>query len=508
MARRSLSPYSLLFIVSQVLWVLPSVQPASAQVPLPPNFISPDVPHDVPSGTGATIQDLAIFAWQEFVALNWIAIDPATTGIRGRPNVNVDFLNIKADSDGNFPLLVWQTYRHKNELFPADGQTDPNFDSSMPTYKYKSPPTPASPSTNFNLFNNLDETSEIGLCNMFAHNTIRVAYEAKANRAIFDYANQNNLTKCDDKGNCPTLMAARTKTVGNLAQYGGICSTDSSVVSLPCGDAAVAGDSGEGAVEIKAAWRQLTPAEAASGQFFTQNVIFYKGTQYVNQTFNNAVYGLVALHIIHKTKSFPAFVFASWEQIDNYDDTTKQNTEDLAFINTGTPLPNTPCPPSAEFGRCHPIHSQIPPVNDAVHAAFTAKDPSTIWQYYKLIGVQATPVSGPPSPTAPTDDLSYYYLANIVVETNQTLQNFYGAAPNGVVVPFKNVYLNGASGSPFQMGGCQGCHGTQGQSIGGDMSRLVGAAPSNSTHPPESIDADEQAAVKSYLERSKDVIQR
>jgi hypothetical protein len=504
MAGQLPSSYSLLFIVAQALWVLPAVQSASAQVPLPPNFISADVPHDVPSGQSASIQDLAIFAWREFVALNWAAMDPATTGTRGRPNVNVDFLSIKADQNGNFPLLVWQTYRHKNELFPADGQTDSSFDSKMPTYKYKAMPTAGPNAPTLNIFNNLDETSEIGLCTMFAHNTIRVAYEPKVNRAIFDYANTNNFTKCDDKGNCPTLKAALTKTMGNLAQHGGKCSTDSSgIVSLPCGDAAVAGDAGEGAIEIKAAWRQLTNPEAMSGRFFTQKIIFYTGPQFLSQTYNNAVYGLVALHIIHKTISFPAFVFASWEQVDNYDDTTNQNTEDLKFNNTSNP------PPNIAVTRVHPIHSQIPPVNDAVHAAFTATNPTTIWQYYKLIGVQATPVNGPPPSTATMDDLSYYYLANIVVETNQTLQNFFGAVnSNGGVVPFQNVYLNGASGSPFQMGGCQGCHGTQGQSIGGDMSRLIAKAPFNSTGPPESIDADEAAAVKSYLERSKDVIQR
>jgi hypothetical protein len=54
---------------------------------------------------------------------------------------------------------------------------------------------------------------------------------------------------------------------------------------------------------------------------------------------------------------------------------------------------------------------------------------STVWQYYKLIGVQATPVNGPPSKKAPSDDISYYYLANFVVETNQTLQNFAGRCP-------------------------------------------------------------------------------
>src|SRR5215831_17417815 len=89
MAGRSSIAYSLLLTVSQALWVLPAVPPASAQVPLPPNFISPNVPHDVPTGPSASIQDLAIFAWREFIALNWVAMDPATTAMRARPNVNL-----------------------------------------------------------------------------------------------------------------------------------------------------------------------------------------------------------------------------------------------------------------------------------------------------------------------------------------------------------------------------------------------------------------------------------
>jgi len=53
----------------------------------------------------------------------------------------------------------------------------------------------------------------------------------------------------------PDLGRATQKTKDNLAQNGGICSTDPSIVSLPCGDAAVAGNAREGAIEIKAAWR-------------------------------------------------------------------------------------------------------------------------------------------------------------------------------------------------------------------------------------------------------------
>jgi hypothetical protein len=510
MAGRSSGTHSLLFIVAQTLWVLVAVQPASAQVVLPPNFISPDVPHDVPTGASASIQDLAIFAWREFIALNWVAMDPATTGVRGRPNgddPNAGFLSIQRDpATGSFPLLVWHTYRHKNELFPASGQTDPNFNSKAPTYIYDPAPT-TNTGANFQLFNNLDETSEIGVCTMFAHNTTRIIYEAKVSRAVFDYANKNQLTKSVNPGAVnppvgvkiyPQLSAATKKTKDNLGENGGICSSDPSIVSLPCGDNAVSGDPGEGAIEIKAAWRELTVAEANAQppRFLTQNIIYYTGPQN-QQVVNNAIYGLVALHIIHKTKSFPAFVFASWEQVDNYAD---GNPEALAFNNLPPdPLPNSP---PVQLTRNHPIHSQIPPVNDAVHAAFTAKYPSTIWQYYKLIGVQATPVNGPPSDTSPPDDLSYYYLANIVVETNQTLQNFFGSLPVNRAVPKQNVYIKGAAGSPFQMGGCQGCHGAAGQSNGGDMSVLIGFGPSNATSP-ESIDDNAATAVESYAVRSR-----
>jgi hypothetical protein len=92
-----------------------------------------------------------------------------------------------------------------------------------------------------------------------------------------------------------------------------------------------------------------------------------------------------------------------------------------------------------------------------------------------------------------------------VVETNQTLQNFAGSLPLITATPFLNLYLNGASGSPFQMGGCQGCHGAAGQSNGGDMSVLIGFGPSNAAAP-ESIDDDAATAAKSYAVRSYGLI--
>jgi len=176
----------------------------------------------------------------------------------------------QADTNDNFPLLVWQPTGIKMNYSRLTERRIPNFDSSAPTYKYMYPATAGSNAT-LNFFNNLDETSEIGLCLMFAHyttNKIRVAYEAKSTRTEFDYANKNiyearqRLYDADqrpqtDKGqSCPTWRNMWHRP---------------SIVSLPCGDAAVAGDAGEGAIEIKAAWRQLTAQKAVSGRFFYAN---------------------------------------------------------------------------------------------------------------------------------------------------------------------------------------------------------------------------------------------
>ncbi len=468
-------------------------------------------------------------------------MDPATTMTRGRPDLNADFLSIQPDSDENFPLVVWHTYQHKNEMFPASGTTLANFDTNKPTYDYSPQPTPASEDTSLDFFNNLDEGSEIGLAFMFSHynsNTDRipVAYEAKANRSVFNYLNHNGFTDCGPQQNCMALFNAKNKTLTDpltinnvtthgLAQFGGICvptvvpstpgkeevSTDPSIVSLPCGDATIAGDDGEGAIEIKAAWRKLTSEELSKSprRFYTHNVIYYTTSPSGTIVYNNEIYGLVGLHIIHKTKSFPAFVFATFEQIDNYDDATNTNLQNLAYIDLPAPPPPT-VPPVVSVTRNHPIHSQIPPVNDAVSTAFKAQDPSTVWQFYKLIGVQGTPVNGPPAaPTDPspppseTDISSYYYLANLLVETNQTLQNFFGNLNGTVPMALNNVYLNEVSGSPFQMGGCQGCHGAAGQSQGGDMSVVVARAPYGSMFP-EALDATAATAVLTAQKRLYD----
>ena len=85
---------------------------------------------------------------------------------------------------------------------------------------------------------------------------------------------------------------------------------------------------------------------------------------------------------------------------------------------------------------------------------------------------------------------STYYLANIVVETNRPLQLFsgglVGSGGTGSNSDYASQFTPGATGihstvfyggADYNMGGCMGCHGVQGQSRGGDFSVIVANGP-------------------------------
>ena len=340
------------------------------------------------------MRELAFFAWQEFIALNWVAMDPATTGIRGRPDPatdpNTGFLDIAPDANGNFPLLVWQTYRHKNELFPYDKSADTNFDSNSPTYSYRRPvPTPATggPIPSFTLFNNLDETSQIGLDNMYAHIGIQPPATGPSplatgnawpmrRKSTVPYSTISPVMgipippqQADYQvmGHCSlpeTIHQVMTRTATIFfPAYGGRCDFPMAVPRSRsfCCHAVV---SPRRATRAKARSRSRrrganwTPGEVSSGKFFMRNVIYYTGSQ-GKQQYNNEVWGLIALHIIHKTITFPGFVFATFEQIDNYldDNPDSPNPETLAFQNL---QPRTAAPQLIILQCDGPIQFQQP----------------------------------------------------------------------------------------------------------------------------------------------------
>jgi hypothetical protein len=128
--------------------------------------------------------------------------------------------------------------------------------------------------------------------------------------------------------------------------------------------------------------------------------------------------------------------------------------------------------------------------NEQAHAAIAnylkrQGIPSAPWLYYKLVNVQYFPYDKVITTVTPNGSLyttqppytpqhpapSSFYQANIVVETNRSLQLFSGGLSPNICTdwnangtPHKNSYYGGTF---YNMGGCMGCHGSQGQNPAG-----------------------------------------
>jgi hypothetical protein len=429
-------------------------------------------PPDIASkNQDANLTELAEFAWQEFIALNW----PAVTNGRGAPDLSQTNGFITASAVGSTYLPVWQTYWHRNELFPAEGKTPvtPSItDTNPPIYQYSETYNYVSGTGgDYTLWNNLDEINELGQDVVFAHSmanstgidsTYQVLYEAKMNYDGANYIYANNLNNKD------TREQLQANTVKDTFTANGVCGADpSKYICLPCGDL----DTGtQGNIEIKAAWRKLTTDEAASNKYHTQTVIYYDNVKVNGQTtevYKNDIMGLVGLHIIHKTETFPSFVYATWEHTDNL--LVDSNNNRLVY----TEIQNTNFGDNAKtfnnILRVHPIPDSIVDVNTTVNQYLATQN--SVWQNYKLINVQAKPKDISQVTGSHTDTInSSYYLSNSVIESNIELQTFTGSTADSTFdnLIYKNQIIN--------MGGCMGCHGNA-QAKGTDFNFLIANAP-------------------------------
>ena len=481
--------------------------------------------------------------------------------------------------------LVWHTYRAKNEIFPGGNSASapphgytatgaPSYGYNDPTkYVYNtaavgnngqvqacSKQTPVTSPA----WINLDEVTQIGLDSMFAgvvpagstpvnSNPQLIRFLAKANAAEYVYVVQNKYWY--DTSGSPRAIATQNfkNAVANNA-----FPPKTPYISFPTGT-----------FEVKAAFRPLTAAEKSSNRFFSTQVRYYEQGANSKPCYREDQWGLVALHIIQKTPSAPAFIFATFDQADNLLTTVAGKTvpvedENGNIINPPTPpvVSTTPaltyqdsttnpqvsivgtsyCNTSAnphlfyqnsagqtgvptggsicENQRDHPIPPPIISVNKAAHQAIAAystanKIANSPWAFYKLVNVQAYPfnktdiVSDSTSPR----NAATYYQANMVVETNYTLQNFDGQiAANGAPTnfnaagkPYQNAYVlnkDGSLKSSYNMGGCMGCHGVAQSAKGGDFSFIIGAPPARTPDVPASMSPDQLKARFNSLFRS------
>jgi len=500
---RSMNASRWLIIVMIVLAITTVAVAQKGPVPAGGVVILPKPPHDVINGRDANLTQLATFAWQEFLALNWKA---SLTSERGTPDTTWTY-----STKGPYPqLLVWQTYAQTTEFRPNGPLVKAWKDlgqpgTTPPTYSYQVNIAQGSGNPKNNLWNNLDEDNEIGSADIYSHYNLApkainnlVLFQVKVNKSEYEYlrvnygADQNNST-----GKLATTQAAvvsyiKSNQTAPYGYYAGATSTCScppdKAICLPCGDGSVPTDDGEGTIEVKTAWRKLGPNDKPA-HFFTTTALYYDKDAKGNLVYLNGTFGLIGMHIIHKTKSFPDFVFATFEQVDvdtagmQYvllDHTTHKETGGpVAIVRQGYP-DNNP-------NEMHPIPKELQTVTAAVQKQLHALNPAIPWQYYRLSGVQSKSVSCPidlkgqppnattcvarPTPSACTKLDPNYFQANFVVESDPFLNNFSG--PGFGSNPYPQCQNTIYNQQIYDNGGCKGCHGVAQTAFGTDFSFLL-----------------------------------
>ncbi len=229
---------------------------------------------------------------------------------------------------------------------------------------------------------------------------------------------------------------------------------------------------------MKAAWRRLTKLDDPT-KFFTRKVINYtiNGGKIF---YDNATYALIALHIIHKTQNYPAFVFATFEHVDVQKDSMGFVLLDTAGRDSGkitTPMRDPILPATA--GATNYVHSKLPV--------------KSIWQNYRLVGVQSKPSSD--STATPN-----FFLSNYVVESDYTLNHFNGSSINKPYPHDHGVNLL-YKGRFYSMGGCQGCHGVAQKTLGTDFSFLLDNVGKPVLHP----DTNNERSVPKLMNYVKEI---
>jgi hypothetical protein len=474
----------LAFIVASTLFNLAYGEPSNAISSTMP-FTS-DVPKDIPNPSDPV--QAANFAWREFVALTWPAapntsqIAGASPYLRGEPASTS-----KSGATGAGGVVVWETFYHRDELYPSGGAANPATlpdANALPNYLYSVPIIKANANTNLNLFNNLDEASEIGLATMYytplaekvdalqkkypspnkqqmaetASAQIRASlvYEAKANGIIYDYIKTNNFN------NPGPRRQARNNAINQIMNN----PVSGKVFNFPTG-----------ALEVKATYRHYDPEADNLNEYHWTTAITYTKDDAGNLVAHNEKMVLVGLHIIQKTPNVPTFVFATFEHKSN-------EKNGFRFINTNPQTAQVPSiqrklpdPGIIAAKRQFPIPDYIATLNTQAQAQLRAQStPDNVWANYQLIGVQAIVTDNPTSVVPPQQ----FFLSNFATETNDTLQFFQGGLGGAnsnipgpdtahvfVLDPTTQKYVAHTSG------GCLGCHGSQGQFAGGDFSVIA-----------------------------------
>lgn len=349
----------------------PAATAASAGMVLPPSGILPVVVNVPPSVTDPEQARPLFddFSWRSFIALNWPAV-PGQSGVPESPNDPKAFLNAGASYRS-----VWGSYRDADELYGPDASSVCG---------------PVAPGTKIllmaaksgTLLQDVDQAFSYPLVDQ---NNNYVYYEIRFNADQFDFVRNNGLYLSKN------LMAAEMKAP----------------IAMPISSAQ---PYRQGAVMLKAAWKQMTSSDDPS-RYYTAKAKVYD-TSLSPPACRDVTMGLIGFHIGHKVDGLAQWVWSSFEQVDNVPNDDGSRPAGKMTLNNGSDVPKT-----VGGWADRPDSKHLVPPDKRVHAQVTRLNPipttpagrstvdinnayrkalgNTVWANYQLVITQwpATPVA-------------------------------------------------------------------------------------------------------------------
>jgi hypothetical protein len=282
---------------------------------------------------GANDHSFGCLAWQSFVYLNWRARPDAP----GEPDREAPFAAPGA--------TVWETFADAEALFRPNGVRPLAWEHAS-----------AGP-------RRLETTVQADGGILVDRTGKPVYYDIRLNRDEFAYIVANKLFDAEAQ-----LAFAREHGIvlptGPSGQYGPV-----------------------GAIEVKAAWKVLTPAEAAERprRFHAAEAVLPDGSR--------ALMGLVGFHLNQRVEGFAQGLWASFVQIDSAPlagEGERRGRYSFFDPDCGGCTANamTEPPQATQVEQVFPVAPSVRAINAYMHALIAAADPQSPWQFYDLVGVQ------------------------------------------------------------------------------------------------------------------------
>ncbi|MDJ0674644.1 MAG: hypothetical protein QNJ36_04460 [Calothrix sp. MO_167.B42] len=435
-------------------------QPALAQTPACPNATilkennAYNIPHEVElRGAEPTQKDFDCFSWQSLVALSW----PATENENGVPDTDAEF-----GETGERGLVVWQTYKGWESVFPQNDEPNPCPNGTDNCWN-----TPLAGGEKLYMTSKSGgflegQVQAVPNAWLTDQNGQLTRYEILVNKDEFEFVIDNELYNGQIQKNYPND------------------------INMPPGE----NEGPVGPIELKAAWKILTESDEPSEYFSTRAII--KDTK-VNPDNgypqpNGGVYmtckgtdngicqkpvGLVGFHIAHKVKGNPQWVWSTFEHKNNAPiqrkDQAPQVDEEVTYsyfnkdcgsgdkCKKNTNPRDIPIPvitPNQITRYLDPHYGVGKILPEAVNSQWQKLLAGTVWENYELISTQW--------PTDPKNESECKALKNLGINyyNTETKKTFWQGCPTPPILANTTMetYIQGDHVEPKYASSCIGCH--------------------------------------------------